>query len=87
MIKKLILAAMLCMAAISFSSCSGGLNLPEPVCEYGTTICNTLSYLCDLQAQGKLTPEQELALQHKLSAVCSDLTGLKIEIANSLQSK
>lgn len=38
----------LLIAVFSFNSvsCSGGVVIPDPVCEYGEITCETLNYIC-----------------------------------------
>lgn len=76
---------MLCMATLQAPSCSDGINIPQPVCEYGSQICQTLTYLCDLNQLGKLSPDEVSSLQNKLSLINQQLTELKVDIAKGLQ--
>lgn len=34
------------IALTLFTKCSGGITIPEPVCQYGEITCNTIDYLC-----------------------------------------
>jgi len=62
MIKKIFIIAMLCMAIIPIPSCSNGLVIPEPVCEYGSMICETLTFLCSNPTSKNLTESQNDSL-------------------------
>jgi len=37
---------MIFIALTFFTSCSNGTQIPQPVCEYGQAICQTLTFLC-----------------------------------------
>ena len=42
---------LLLLSSLTINSCSGGLVIPEPVCEYGEITCNTINYLCSTYPQ------------------------------------
>lgn len=48
----------LCVGLFFASSCSGGVLIPKPVCEYGALICETLYSLCDNPTNTDLTSAQ-----------------------------
>ena len=53
--KRLILVAMLCMATLSFQSCSGTIIDPDVICDYADTICQSLNFICSFQEAGTLS--------------------------------
>jgi hypothetical protein len=64
--RKIFLSAMLCMALFSFTQCSTGLVIPEPVCEYGAMICETLTFLCSNPTSQLLSKADNDALMNEL---------------------
>ena len=46
-IKNLFMAVIFLTAFSILPSCSNGVVIPQPVCDYGQAICQTLTYLCE----------------------------------------
>ena len=66
MIKRILTMAMLCMAIVSLTSCSQGVVIPKPVCEYGAMICETLTFLCGNPIENTLSKTEQDSLEIEL---------------------
>jgi hypothetical protein len=71
--KKIFLSAMLCMALLSFSSCSGTFTDPDVLCDYASSICSSLEIICNFQNSGSLNKSDADGLLHYLQEVDHEL--------------
>lgn len=71
---------MLCMVIAFSSSCGTGTVIPQPVCDYGSTICETLAFLCEVQPRSSVAIELPDSIQVKIEQLAKDLEVYKKEL-------
>ena len=65
------------MATLSFQSCSGTFVDPDVICDYATTICQSLTIICGFQEEGTLSKDDADSLLLYLQEVDQKLKEYK----------